>query len=138
VPAGRLVRKLAGRRGGVPSLEAARRLLSRGNVFPLAFAGVALGALPCMLPAWVLGLAAATGSAAHGAALMALLLVMNALPLGAAAVLLPGRARGTLGTFVPRVAMLASAVWVLLGALATLHVVPHGRAALFGRTITFW
>jgi sulfite exporter TauE/SafE len=138
VPARSLVRGF-GNRGGVgASLRAAQRLLAHGTVFPLAFAGVALGALPCMLPAWVLGLAARSGSAAHGAALMALLLAMSALPLGAAALLLPGRARSKLGAIVPRVALAVSAIWFALGALATLHVLPHGRAALFGVTITFW
>ena len=91
-----------------------------------------------MLPAWVLGLAAGTGSALHGASLMALLLAMNALPLGAAAVLLPGHARGKLGALVPRVALSVSALWLVFGALATLHVVPHGRAEVLGRTFTFW
>jgi sulfite exporter TauE/SafE len=138
VPADGLLRKLAARRSGASSLIAARRLLAQGKVFPLAFAGVALGALPCMLPAWVLGLAAATGSAVHGAALMALLLAMSALPLSAAAVMLPGRARGALGAAIPRVALTASAAWVALGALSTLHALPHGRAVLFGRTITLW
>jgi sulfite exporter TauE/SafE len=138
IPVRRLLRHVEGRRGLASSIGAAQRLLARGTVFPLAFAGVALGALPCMLPAWVLGLAATTGSAVHGAALMALLLVMNTLPLAAAAVVLPGRTRGALGALLPRAALTASALWIALGALAALHLVPHGRAAVLGRTITFW
>jgi sulfite exporter TauE/SafE len=138
IPVRRLLRHVEGRRGLASSIGAAQRLLVQGTVFPLAFAGVVLGALPCMLPAWVLGLAATTGSAVHGAALMALLLAMNTLPLAAAAVVLPGRTRGALGAFLPRAALTASALWIALGALAALHLVPHGRAAVLDRTITFW
>jgi sulfite exporter TauE/SafE len=138
VPVARLVRR-AGANGPIArALSAARRLLASGVVFPLGAAGFVLGALPCMLPAWVLGLAAGAGSALHGAALMALLLAMNTGPLALAAALLPGATRGRLAVLLPRSAMSLSALWLTLGALASLHLLPHGRAVVFGRTITFW
>lgn len=138
VPASSLARKLE-RSGALRGVWAsARSALARGQVFPVGVAGFVLGALPCMLPAWVLGLAASTGSAFHGALLMGLLLVASAVPLTGAAMLLPGKSRGVVARAVPRLALAFSGVWLALGALATLHVVPHGRLVVLGRTLTFW
>lgn len=120
------------------ALRSARGALLRGQVFPVGVAGFVLGALPCMLPAWVLGLAAATGSPLHGAALMALLLLASSAPLTGAALLVPRHSRGTVAQTLPRAALAATALWLTLGALATLHVLPHGRMTVFARTITFW
>lgn len=138
VPTSALLRRVE--RGGhlARLVGAARRSLARGQVFPVGVAGFVLGALPCMLPAWVLSLAASTGSALHGATLMALLLVASAAPLTASALVLPGKKRGSLAGAVPRVALAVSALWLVLGALATMHVVPHGRLVVLGRTLTFW
>ena len=133
-----LVRRMEGRGTPAKLVRAARRALARGQVFPVGVAGFVLGALPCMLPAWVLGLAATTGSAVHGAVLMGLLLVASAFPLAAASLLLPRTARGRLASVIPRAALTLSAVWLALGALASMHVVPHGRLVVLGRSITFW
>ena len=91
-----------------------------------------------MLPVWVLGLAATTGSALHGATLMAMLLAMTALPLAGAFAAIPGNIRGTCGDVVPRAAMGFAALWLLLGAFATLHIVPHGHVVAFARSFTLW
>lgn len=138
VPASSLARKVE-RSGALRGAWAsARSALARGQVFPVGVAGFVLGALPCMLPAWVLSLAASTGSALHGAMLMALLLVASAAPLTASALVLPGKKRGSLAGAVPRVALAVAALWLVLGALATMQVVAHGRLVVLGRTLTFW
>lgn len=94
--------------------------------------GAALAFLPCMIPAWVLALAAATGSPVHGALLMLLLVVLNTPMLvvaqlfGSMAARVRGLAKGL---------QALSGLWLLLVGLAALDVVPHQSLGfeLFGK-----
>ncbi len=138
ISTGELLRKVQSSPRATRLVTSSQTLVRNGSLVPFALAGTMLSALPCMLPAWVLGLAAGTGSPFHGAALMAGLLTLSAVPLAIASVLLPGKAQGAMARLVPTVALLFSAGWLVLGALATLHVLPHGRLELFERTVTFW
>lgn len=84
--------------------------------------GIALGALPCGVVFWVLGLSAASGSVVHGALLPAVLVAISTVPLAVAAgagamALAPLRRRLA---WMPSAALAVSALW--LGA--------HGAAAL--------
>jgi sulfite exporter TauE/SafE len=136
------VQALVRRAEASPRLARAGRALRErqrlGRLLPMALAGTALASLPCMLPAWVLGLAAGSGSAWHGALLMALLLAMSALPLSLASLVWVGNRQARYASRVPSLALGFAAVWLVLGALATLHVVPHGRVHVGGVALTCW
>jgi len=102
--------------------------------------GMLLAFLPCMIPAWALGLAAASGHPLHGAALMALLVVLTTpalVPFALAPELLPrlsAPAAGRLQT----AALLCSGVWLLVIALAANDLLPHAHAHIAGQRIVFW
>jgi sulfite exporter TauE/SafE len=101
-----------------------------------ALIGALLAGLPCGISAWALALAAATAAPWHGAAVMALIVAMSSLPLGAA-VLAPvaGRRFGLRGApwLVP-VCLLLSAGLTLTMAIGQARAepacpmcaVPHG------------
>jgi hypothetical protein len=104
--------------------RAARRLMrlapTRGRS-RLAVFGAVMGFLPCMLMFWVLGLAASTGGALTGAAVMVGLVVMTT-PVLLIAGTSPLLARGKMrqwGDTVAALALLISGVWLgLVGAAA--------------------
>ncbi|MGM0576083.1 MAG: sulfite exporter TauE/SafE family protein [Myxococcota bacterium] len=102
--------------------------LARGNrpVHHLAL-GAIMGFLPCMIPAWVLGLGATTGSPLHGALLMLLLVVMTT-PMLLGVTLLPRIVTGRLGRIgrhLPTALLGLSGVWIGMVGLAGLGVVEH-------------
>jgi sulfite exporter TauE/SafE len=121
--------------------QAARRVIGDLSRTPRPLGAVMLGAvmgfLPCMLPLWVLGLSALTGSAVHGAALMLLLVAMTT-PVLLVVTLLPrlapvlSRARGrrvpaAIATAAPAFFMGVSGVWLLLVGSAGLGLIGHAH-----------
>jgi sulfite exporter TauE/SafE len=100
--------------------------------------GAALSVMPCMLTFWTLALAAQTGSWLHGAALMALLVVMTT-PVLVACAAVPawwGGWRRTLGTGwagrLPAILLLVTALWLLLRVAASWGWIPHASFAIGG------
>lgn len=98
--------------------------------------GMALSAMPCGIVFSTLGLATASGSPWHGAALMALLVALSTVPLviaiGASAAAF-GRLRQRL-VWLPTVALACSATLLLLHGLAALGMIKHlhlGRIMLW-------
>ena len=69
-------------------MRRASRWAGHGTVFAAAGLGAAMAFLPCAVALWALGLAAASGSPWHGAALMALLVLVTT-PVLMGCVLLP-------------------------------------------------
>ena len=100
--------------------------------------GVVLGLMPCMVALWVLGLAALTGSALHGAALMLLLIVLTTpMLLGVTLLprLIPSGRRGGLTALAPALLQALSGTWLLLIAAAGAGLISHCHLgfSLFGR-----
>jgi len=89
--------------------------------------GMLLAFLPCTLAFWVLSLAAASGSALHGALIMVMLVVITVPVLLAAAwtPLLIGRVRRVAAPWTARVPLALSAGWMFCIGLAGLEVIPH-------------
>ncbi len=110
------------------TLRLSRALLDDGQgPFARAFTlGIGMGLLPCMIPLWVLGLAAVTGSPLAGAGLMLSLVVMTT-PVLLIVTLLPRavNARRREAAFVPPLLLSVSATWLVLVGLASFGVVPH-------------
>lgn len=127
------------------TLRLSRALLDDGHG-PLTRAftlGLGMGLLPCMIPLWVLGLAAVTASPLAGAGLM-LGLVLMTTPVLLLVTLLPRvvkRKRRT-RAFVPALLLSVSALWLCLVGLAGLGVLAHAHVplTLFGRgyTLMLW
>lgn len=91
--------------------------------------GAALALLPCGVVYWVLSLAAASGSAVHGALLPALLVAISTPPLALAAIAgasATGRLRARLA-WLPTAALLLSAAWLGLHGAAALEWIPHAH-----------
>lgn len=114
--AARLVRPWAGFAGRHPRLG-------------IVILGTALGALPCGVVFWVLGLAAASASPLHGALLAVLLVAISTPPLllaalGGGAVL--GRWRDRLA-WLPGMALTVSALWLGAHGAAALAWIPHAH-----------
>lgn len=92
--------------------------------------GGALGALPCGVVFWALGLAATSGSPLHGALLLALLVGLSSLPLAIAALAgasATGRLRARFA-WVPTAALLLSAALLAAHGAASLRWIPHLHA----------
>lgn len=120
--------------------RAARRVVGDLSRTPRPLGTVMLGAvmgfLPCMLPLWVLGLSALTGSVVHGAALMLLLVAMTT-PVLLLVTLLPrlapvARARdrripAAITAAAPSLLMGVSGVWLLLVGCAGLGLIGHAH-----------
>ena len=84
--------------------------------------GAAMALLPCMIPAWVLALAASTGSPVHGALLMLLLVALNT------PILLVARLAGAAAFRIRGVATVlqsVGALWLVLVGLAALDLISH-------------
>jgi sulfite exporter TauE/SafE len=106
--------------------------------------GMLMGFLPCMITAWVLGLAAVTASPFHGAGVMLTLVAMTT-PVLLGVTLVPRALKGRLqrlGRVAPATLLGVSALWLLLVGLAGLGVLEHAHLgfSLFGRgfSIMFW
>lgn len=102
--------------------------------------GMILAFLPCMLAFWVLSLAAASGSALHGALLMVSLVVMT-IPVLLAAAWAPlaiGRLRRASAPWAARVPLALSAAWMTCIGLAGLGVVPHLHLRLGDYVVMVW
>jgi sulfite exporter TauE/SafE len=100
-----------------------RRRPMAGNVA----LGLALSLLPCGVVAWGLGLAAASGSALHGAALLAILVAMTtpvlAVVAAGSSLIAPGL-RQRLARWLPPLAWAFSGAWLLTIGLLRLHADP--------------
>jgi len=113
-----------------PLIRRARALNPRLQRLAL---GVILGWLPCMIPLWVLGLAASTQSPLHGALLMILLVWMTSLVIFGAG-LAPALLRRRLGVarwLLPALLIL-SGVWMGLVSAGANEWIAH---ASFGFTL---
>lgn len=89
--------------------------------------GLLMGFLPCMIVLWVLGLAAMTGSALHGASLMLVLVAMTT-PMLLGITLLPRlcpTSAGRLARHVPTLLQGLSGVWLLLIGAAGVNGIAH-------------
>ena len=109
-------------------------VLGDGRRLNLVALGAMLGLLPCMIPAWVLGLAATTGSPLHGAALMATLVALTT-PALLGVTLLPRlvtRRLGAAGRHLPSALMGISALWLVMVGLAGLDLIDHLHLRLGG------
>ena len=114
-------------------------LASARNTSNLLALGAVMGFLPCMITYWVLGLAATTGSALHGAALMILLVIMTT-PTLLGVTLLPRLFVGRLGRFaryLPSALLGLSGSWLALVGLAGFDVIGHVHIPfeLFGEPV---
>lgn len=104
--------------------------------------GLGMGLLPCMIPLWVLGLAAVTGSPLAGAGLMLCLVAMTT-PVLLLVTVLPravGKRRRE-AAFVPPLLLSVSGVWLVLVGLASFGVVPHVHVPLpfgSGLSLMLW
>lgn len=134
------------RRGALEqlTLRLSRALLDDGQGYlSRAFTlGLAMGLLPCMIPLWVLGLAAVTGSPLAGAGLMLGLVAMTT-PVLLLVTVLPRafKKRRREVAFVPALLLSISGVWLVLVGLASFGLVPHVHIALpfgSGLSIMLW
>ena len=106
--------------------------------------GVILGFLPCMIPVWVLGLAASTQSPLHGAVLMILLVWMTSIVIFGfgMAPALANSPRGRLRERLLPVLLMISGLWMGLIAAAANNWIGHASVGftLGGRgfAIMFW
>jgi uncharacterized protein len=103
------------------------RLAPRTGLLRMAVFGLVLGLLPCMLMFWALGLAASTASPLHGAALMALLVVMTTPVLvmaGCSTTVATGALRRA-GAYLVPIAVLLSGIWLGLIAIAANGWIEH-------------
>ncbi|MCB9729057.1 MAG: sulfite exporter TauE/SafE family protein [Deltaproteobacteria bacterium] len=100
--------------------------LSGGRPVDHLALGLLMGLLPCMIPLWVLGLAATTGSPIQGALLMLTLVAMTT-PMLLGVTLLPRAVRlsGRLARAMPRAVMGISGLWLAMVGLAGLELVDH-------------
>lgn len=100
--------------------------MSGGRALDHLALGLLMGLLPCMIPLWVLGLGATTGSPLHGALLMLTLVAMTT-PVLLGVTLLPRvvRLSGRLSRALPRVLLGVSALWLTMVGLAGLELIDH-------------
>ncbi len=123
------------------SLRLSRALLDDGQgPIPRAFTlGMGMGLLPCMIPIWVLGLAAVTASPLAGVGLMLGLVAMTT-PVLLVVTVLPRAVakRRRERAYVPALLLGVSGVWLTLVGLAGLGVVSHVHVPLWllGRSFT--
>jgi len=113
--------------------------LERRPVRGAALLGLVMAAVPCLIPAWTLGLAATTASPVHGALLMLLLVAMTTpalLPFALLPSCLPkaGRWNRQLQT----AALLFSGLWLGVVGLAANGVLPHAATDIGSVTIHWW
>ena len=103
------------------------RLLPKTGAMRMAAFGMVLGFLPCVLMFWILGIAASTASAFHGAMIMLLLVVMTTpvLVFAACGSSLPGFFSHLRSDRVIGGAMLISGTWLALIAFAANGWIEH-------------
>lgn len=102
--------------------------------------GMTMALLPCMLPFWVLSLAASSAAPLHGALLMGLLVLLNTpvLLLFAVAPHLLPRWRERRSRNLAPLALCCSGVWMLLISLASLNMIGHFGFELGPTHVVFW
>lgn len=102
--------------------------------------GLTLGLMPCMIIAWALSLAAASGSPWYGAAIMACLaaLTIPVLTLSAVLPALIGRVRRATSSWIGPSAMAFSSLWMLTIASAAAGWIEHRSLMLGQFTVMFW
>jgi sulfite exporter TauE/SafE len=106
--------------------------------------GAVLGFLPCMIVAWGLSLAAATGTALAGARVMVVLVAMTSLPLLFSVVVVAAGSSSSWwrrSAWLRAVPVVVSAVWLFTVGLAGLGVLEHRHVVVdvFGpRTVMLW
>lgn len=115
-------------------------LMQRRPMLGAGALGTVLGLLPCGLPYLVLGYAASSASALHGAALMGLLVLVTAptVLLFAITPALAGRWRPRFARGLTPLLMLLGACWLSLIALAHLHVIAHQRLQIGDWILHLW
>jgi uncharacterized protein len=106
--------------------------------------GIVLGFLPCMIPVWVLGLAASTQSPFHGAALMVMLVWMTSFVIfgfGMAPAIATARTLRWQRRLLP-VALMLSGMWLGFIAMAANGWIDHRSVGFTlggrGYAIMFW
>ncbi|MHC5068590.1 MAG: urease accessory protein UreH domain-containing protein [Planctomycetota bacterium] len=102
--------------------------------------GLLMAFLPCLIPAWALGLAVSSGSALHGTGLM-LLLVLMTTPALLPFALLPGflpKPSGALAGRLQTGAFLLSGAWMTVISLAAHDLIPHATLAIGSAEIRWW
>lgn len=109
---------------------------TRGNFL----LGMSMSLLPCMLPFWVLGLAAGSASPLHGSLLMGLLVLLNTpiLLLFAVSPHFMGKIKKHFPIHIAPIALCCSALWMLLIGLASLGYIGHFSFTLGPTHVVFW
>ena len=109
------------------ALRSVKGIMPSSGPLRMALFGVVLGFLPCVLMFWILGIAASTASAFHGAMIMVLLVVMTTpvLIFAALGASIPGVFRRLRSDYLIGGAMAVSGVWLLLIALAANGWIGH-------------
>jgi sulfite exporter TauE/SafE len=101
--------------------------------------GAVLALMPCMIIAWTLGLAAVSGGAWQGAALMVLPVAMTTPVLlgwaAAPALVRPRRARAA---WTAPASLALSGVWMLLMASAAAGAIDHAALHIGRYDVMFW
>ena len=102
--------------------------------------GMSMSLLPCMLPFWVLGLAASSAAPLHGIGLMGLFVLLSTpvLMIFAVAPHIIGAWRKRSPRYVAPVALCCSAVWMLLIGLASLNIIGHFSFELGPTHVVLW
>jgi sulfite exporter TauE/SafE len=102
--------------------------------------GLVLGLMPCMIVAWALSLAAASGQPLLGAAIMACLagLTIPVLTLSALLPAMIGRMRRWSASWIGPSAMLFSSLWMLVIASAAAGWIDHQSLSIGAYTVMFW
>lgn len=102
--------------------------------------GMSMSLLPCMLPFWVISLAASSGSVVHGIGLMALfvLLTTPVLLIFAVAPHIVGAWKKYSPKHIAPIALCCSAVWMMLIGLASLNYIGHFSFEIGPTHVVFW
>ncbi len=124
--------------------ELVQRLRGTGGPKKRFLLGIVLGFLPCMIPVWVLGLAASTQSPFHGAALMVMLVWMTSFVIfgfGMAPAIASARTLRWQSRLLP-LALMLSGTWLGLIGLAANGWIEHQSVGFTlggrGYAIMFW
>lgn len=134
-------RQISGSPGIIARLAARMSRVAPGRPRLGAFLlGLTLGLMPCMIVAWALSLAAASGDPLVGAAVMMCLvgLTVPVLTLSALVPAVVGRLRRASAAWVGPTAMLFSSCWMLIIASASAGWIGHYSLSLGSYAVMFW